>query len=400
MKKKILFISGSVGLGHVTRDIGIANELRRSVRDLDILWLAAHPASEALAGKSETLLPESARWACYSRAAEKATSSYRLNILSYATRLYRGWKRNVRIYREVIGKYSFDLAVGDETYEILFSMKKHSDMQTTPFVMIYDFIGLEPMSHNPLEHLGLYFLNCRWANDYRLLPGSRAAILFAGVPEDIPERRFGPGLEDRRTHAMEHYKFTGYIIPFSPQEFIDGQKIKKELGYCAKRLIVCSVGGTGVGKRILELCLEAYPSISAHLPDLRMILVGGPRLRTDGLRVSEGIELFGYVPDLYRYFAACDLAVVQGGSTSTFELTALKKPFIYFPLERHCEQALYVRERQSRYGAGHAMELSQTSPDALAGAVLSLIDKKPHYPAVPVHGAKRAAEEIALLLKA
>ena len=36
--------------------------------------------------------------------------------------------------------------------------------------------------------------------------------------------------------------------------------------------------------------------------------------------------------ELYRHLAACDLAVVQGGLTTTMELTAAKRPFLYFPL--------------------------------------------------------------------
>ena len=43
MNKRILFISGSLGLGHVTRDIAIANEIRSLRNDVEIRWLAAHP---------------------------------------------------------------------------------------------------------------------------------------------------------------------------------------------------------------------------------------------------------------------------------------------------------------------------------------------------------------------
>jgi UDP:flavonoid glycosyltransferase YjiC (YdhE family) len=39
--KKILFISGSVGLGHVSRDLAIAAELRRISPDVEVSWLAA-----------------------------------------------------------------------------------------------------------------------------------------------------------------------------------------------------------------------------------------------------------------------------------------------------------------------------------------------------------------------
>ena len=47
-KKKILFISGSIGLGHVNRDITLANELSRRWPDIEISWLAAEPAKSVL----------------------------------------------------------------------------------------------------------------------------------------------------------------------------------------------------------------------------------------------------------------------------------------------------------------------------------------------------------------
>ena len=42
--KKILFISGSAGLGHVTRDLAIANELHKQNPEIELSWLAADPA--------------------------------------------------------------------------------------------------------------------------------------------------------------------------------------------------------------------------------------------------------------------------------------------------------------------------------------------------------------------
>jgi predicted glycosyltransferase len=44
-KISVLFISGSLGLGHITRDIAIANQLRILLPEVDIEWLAAFPAT-------------------------------------------------------------------------------------------------------------------------------------------------------------------------------------------------------------------------------------------------------------------------------------------------------------------------------------------------------------------
>ena len=68
----------------------------------------------------------------------------------------------------------------------------------------------------------------------------------------------------------------------------------------------------------------------------------------------KGVSYRSYVPDLHRYFAACDLAIVQGGLTTCMELTASRRPFIYVPLRHHFEQQFHVHHRLQRYGAGAA----------------------------------------------
>jgi predicted glycosyltransferase len=69
-----------------------------------------------------------------------------------------------------------------------------------------------------------------------------------------------------------------------------------------------------------------------------MIVVAGPRIDPRPLRAPEGVEIHAYVPDLYRHLAVRDLAVVQGGLTTTMELVASNRPFLYFPLGHHFEQ--------------------------------------------------------------
>ena len=51
---------------------------------------------------------------------------------------------------------------------------------------------------------------------------------------------------------------------------------------------------------------------------------------------------------LDRHLAACDLAVVQGGLTTTMELTAAGRPFLYVPIRHHFEQNLHVPHRLDR----------------------------------------------------
>ncbi len=101
------------------------------------------------------------------------------------------------------------------------------------------------------------------------------------------------------------------------------------------------------------------------------------------------------MPDLYQHLAACDLAVVQGGLTTSMELTASQRPFIYFPLKHHFEQNFHVHHRLSRYDAGRRLDFDQSPPDAIAPAIASELDREVRHRPVESHGAARAAAIIA-----
>ncbi len=116
------------------------------------------------------------------------------------------------------------------------------------------------------------------------------------------------------------------------------------------------------------------------------------------LRAPAGVEVLGYVPQLYRHLAVCDLAVVQGGLTTTMELAAARRPFLYFPLRNHFEQNRHVRHRLERYGAGRAMDYDRSDPDAIAAAIAEEIERPVMSHPVATDGARRAAGLIADLV--
>ncbi len=55
--KKILYVSGSIGLGPITRDLVIVKQLRSQCPEVDLSWLASHPATLLLKEAGEKLLP-------------------------------------------------------------------------------------------------------------------------------------------------------------------------------------------------------------------------------------------------------------------------------------------------------------------------------------------------------
>jgi UDP-N-acetylglucosamine:LPS N-acetylglucosamine transferase len=193
--------------------------------------------------------------------------------------------------------------------------------------------------------------------------------------------------------------YLGYVLPFHPEDYQDPAAVRRRLGYGPEPLVICAIGGTLIGKPLLELCGRAYPILRERLPALRMIAVAGPRLDPETLDLPSGVERRGYVHRLYEHLAAADLGIVQGGGTTTLELTALRRPFIYFPLEGHFEQRFHVAGRIERHQAGLRMEYCETTPAALAAAAVSLIGKPVRYRPIAVDGAAKAAQVLSELVE-
>ena len=50
-RRRALYVSSPIGLGHAQRDAAIADELRKLHPDLEIDWLAQHPVTTVLAAR-------------------------------------------------------------------------------------------------------------------------------------------------------------------------------------------------------------------------------------------------------------------------------------------------------------------------------------------------------------
>ena len=135
----------------------------------------------------------------------------------------------------------------------------------------------------------------------------------------MPARASAPACPTIREWTEEHYDFAGYVTGFDPGDLGD----RAALGYRDdEQVCIVTVGGSGVGGELLRRVIEAFPEAKERVPDLRMIVVAGPRIDPATLPQHDGLEVRAYVHDLYRHLAACDLAIVQGGLTTSMELTA------------------------------------------------------------------------------
>jgi predicted glycosyltransferase len=231
-------------------------------------------------------------------------------------------------------------------------------------------------------------------------PRVRDRAIFVGASDDIVPDLFGPGLPAIRAWTEAHYDFTGdYITGFDPSELADREAIRAELGYAAEdKVCIVTVGGSSVGRQLLRRVIASFPWARDAIPGLRMIVVAGPRIDPRLLSARDGVEIHAYVHDLYRHLAVCDLAVVQGGLTTTMELVASNRPFLYFPLGHHFEQTFHVPHRLARYRAGRRMEYATATPEVIGAAIAAEIGKHVAYRPIDPGAVSRVARQIAEML--
>jgi pimeloyl-ACP methyl ester carboxylesterase/predicted glycosyltransferase len=398
--KRALYISSPIGLGHAQRDVAIADELRKLRPGLQIDWLAQDPVTRVLAARGERVHPASAHLASESGHIESESAGHDLHAFQAIRRMDEILLANFMVFHDLARDEDYDLWVGDEAWELDYYLHENPELKSAAYAWLTDFVGWLPMPGSGDREASLTAdYNAEMIEHIARYPRVRDRAVFVGDPGDIVPDAFGPGLPLIRDWTEQHYDFAGYITGFDPAALGDRPALREDLGYGPQELVcIVTVGGSGVGAPLLRRVIASFPEAKRLVPELRMIVVAGPRIDPATLPTADGLEIRQFVPGLYRHLAACDLAVVQGGLTTAMELTANRRPFIYFPLKHHFEQNFHVRHRLERYRAGRRMDFDSSPPEAIAAAIASEVGRDVDYRPVATDGAARAAAHLAEML--
>jgi predicted glycosyltransferase len=399
-RRRALYISSPIGLGHAQRDVAIADELRKLHPDLEIDWLAQHPVTAVLEARGERLHPASAHLSNESRHIESESAEHDLHCFQAWRRMDEILVANFMVFHDAVREQDYDLWIGDEAWELDYFLHENPDQKTAAYAWLTDFIGWLPMPDGGEREAFLTAdYNAEMIEHIARYPRVRDRAIYVGDPDDIVADEFGPGLPRIREWTEQHFDFAGYVTGFDPGDFADREQIREDLGYRSdEKVCIVTVGGSGVGRHLLERVIKAFPGAKRRLPELRMIVVAGPRIDPRSLPKVKGLEIRAYVHELYRHLAVCDIAIVQGGLTTCMELTANRRPFLYFPLGHHFEQNFHVRHRLNRYHAGRCMDFDMATPEVIADSIVAELEKRIDYRPVATDGAAVAARRIAELI--
>jgi pimeloyl-ACP methyl ester carboxylesterase len=401
--RRVLYLSSPIGLGHARRDLAVTDALRAMVPGLEVDWLAQDPVTRFLAQHGERVHPASRWLASESAQFEECAGEHDLNAFQAVRQMDEVLVNNFMVFNDLVEQESYDLWTGDEAWDVDYFLHENPDLKRTAYAWLTDFVGWLPMEQDDpaatareAELTADY--NADMLEQIARLPRIRDHSLFVGNPEDVVDETFGPGLPRIRDWVGEHYDFTGYITGFAPDEVADREGLRRHFGFGEAPVCVVAVGGSGVGGHLLRRAVEAHRLAAKRVDGLRTVIVTGPRIDPASVPPAPGLTVDGYVPDLHRMLAAADVAVVQGGLTTTMELAAAGRPFVYVPLQHHFEQNRHVRHRLDNYGAGACVTWDEASPDRLAEAVVANLGAHPAYKPVESDGAARAAALLAQLI--
>src|SRR5205807_613652 len=101
-RRRALYLSSPIGLGHARRDLAIAGELRALHPDLDIDWLTQHPATTLLENAGERVHPANRHLLNESRHIENEAKEHELHVFQALRRMDEILVANFMVFQEIV----------------------------------------------------------------------------------------------------------------------------------------------------------------------------------------------------------------------------------------------------------------------------------------------------------
>ena len=287
----ITFFTSPIGLGHATRDIAIAEKLKTSIK-----FVSGEGAASLLGRKGYATLnvyrPEK-----FVVESGQLQRSFRW-LMSY----YSYYKKCKAIAKEIL-ETSDGLIVSDEDFASI-AIGEEMDRKR---VLITDVTET-------------HFISGPTSMVEKKMNRSMQKMMQACDCVIIPE-------------AGEDSDNIRYVGPIVRQAGASRDVLRKQLGF-SKSTILVSIGGTDVGRFLIEKAIEAHRRLQSRL-DSELVIVSGPSIR---LPDSPDYHNIGFVDNMHELVYAADLVVSLAGRSTMDESMAYGTPGIFIPIKGHFEQ--------------------------------------------------------------
>ena len=296
------FFSSPIGLGHVTRDFAIAENLN----NISKKFVTGNGAAKFL--KQEGCDVDNV----YIPPQFVVVNGLLQNSLKWLWKYYKYYKQCKDVSSIMIKKENPRLVVSDEDFaSVTIAQEKNlpsvliTDVLETKFTKGFGSIIEKKMNHS--------MRNIIKKCDIVILPEN-------GKDEDNI-KRIGPIV--RSTNSSR-------------------EELREKFSF-EKKTVVVSVGGTDAGKFLIEKTLKTD---TIKQDDIEIVIVSGPSLRNN---YSANIRNLGFVNNLHEIIFASDLIISLAGKSTIDEAKSYGTPGIFIPIKNHFEQEDNAREEGFSY---------------------------------------------------
>ena len=290
------FFSSPIGLGHVTRDIAIANNFE----NISTNFVSGSGAAKILKNLDFKVQD------VYNPPSFIVENGTLKSPAKWLWNYYQYYKDCKKISQKILQEDNPNLVISDEDFASLTVAQK----MKIPTILITDV-------------LETHFTKGLASFIEKKMNKSMQEIIKKCDIVILPENG----------DDQDNIKKVGPIVR---QTNFSREELRKKFSF-EKNTIVISVGGTDTGLFLIEKALE---SISKINQDVEVVLVSGPAIS----KKFENVRNLGFVDNLHELIFAADLLISLAGKSTIDEANAYGTPGIFIPIKDHFEQEDNARE--------------------------------------------------------
>ncbi len=295
------FFSSPIGLGHVTRDIAIANYFQNITTN----FVTGSGAAKILKNLNYNVID------AYNPPSFIVQNGTLKSPAKWLWNYYQYYKDCKNISKKIIGNDNPNLVISDEDFA---SLSNAQEMKI-PTVLITDI--LETRFTKGLASLIEKKMN---KSMKEIISKCKVVILPETGDDEDNIRRVGPIVRQTK-HTREQLRENFSFV---------------------KKTIVISIGGTDAGVFLIQRALDSISKINL---DVDIVLVSGPSVSNK----FENVKNLGFVDNLHELIFAADVLISLAGKSTIDEAKFYGTPAIFIPIRGHFEQEDNAKEQGFEY---------------------------------------------------
>ena len=284
------FFSSPIGLGHVTRDIAIVNNLE----GISINFVTGNGAAQIL--KKLDYKIENV----YNPPAFIVENGKLNNQTKWLWNYFQYYKACKKISEKIIKTNNSNLIISDEDFA---SLTVAQNLKI-PNILITDVLETKFT-----KGIASFIEKKMNRSMMKIIKNSNLVI----IPEEGDDQ--------------DNIRRTGPIVR---ETNLSREELRRKFSF-DKTTIVISIGGTSAGLFLIDKAIESILKINQ---DIEIVVVSGPSVT----KKFDNVKNLGFIDNLHELISASDLIISLAGKSTIDEAKAYGTPGIFIPIKDHFEQ--------------------------------------------------------------